>query len=224
MGPRNDDLGLDLSTLDAVIFDMGSVLIGWDVRPPYREHFASEEELETFLRGPFREIYDAVHDGDGTIAECLAPVRTRYPESEHLIDLYQNRWADFVTGVMHDTVQVARDLSSSGVTLFGLTNWPRQVWPPQTLLPEQSGEFEFLDLFEDIWVSGHHKLRKPDPASYHSALSRFERSPESCVFIDDLLVNVTAASQIGLEAILFEGADPLRRRLEQLELLQGKPQ
>ena len=207
------------TTREAAIFDMGSVLIGWDVRPPYREHFESESALDEFLSGPFREIYDAVHDGDGSIAECVAPVRERYPEAGELIDLYQNRWADFVTGVMHETVDIVRDLHANGISLYGLTNWPRQVWPPQELLPDQREQFDFLELFEDIWVSGQHKLRKPDPASYHSALSRFDREAESCVFIDDLSVNVAAANQLGLEGILFESARSLRKRLLELGLL-----
>ena len=72
---------------------MGSVLIGWDVRPPYRPHFNSEKEMEEFLQGAFREIYNAVHDGEGSMAECLQPVRGRYPELAHLIDIYEH-WLD----------------------------------------------------------------------------------------------------------------------------------
>ena len=203
----------------AVLFDMGSVLIGWEVRPPFRPHFRSEEELDEFLRGTFREIYDAVHDGDGSMAECLRPVRRRHPEASHLIDIYENDWAGFITGVMEETVAIVRELHARGVALYGLTNWPAQVWPPQTLMPEQAASYAFLDLFRDVWVSGHHKVRKPDPESYRSALRRFGIAAEEAVFVDDSPANVAAAEALGIESIQFHDAPTLRRDLESIGLI-----
>jgi 2-haloacid dehalogenase len=203
----------------AVLFDMGSVLIGWDVRPPFRSHFESEEDLDGFLRGTFREIYDAVHDGDGTMVECLEPVRRRHPEAAHLIDIYESNWAAFITGVMEDSVAIVRELYERGVALYGLTNWPAQVWPPQSLMPEEAESYTFLDMFADIWVSGHHKLRKPDPESYQSALRRFGLVAEEVVFVDDVPANVAAAEALGLVGIQFQDAPTLRRDLEGVGLL-----
>ena len=203
----------------AVLFDMGSVLIGWDVRPPFRPHFESGEDLDGFLRGTFREIYDAVHDGDGTMTECLEPVHRRHPESAHLIDIYESNWAAFITGVMEDSVAIVRELHARGVALYGVTNWPAQVWPPQSLMPDEAESYAFLDMFADIWVSGHHKLRKPDPESYQSALTRFGLVAEEAVFVDDVPANVAAAEALGLVAIQFQDAPTLRRDLERVGLL-----
>ncbi|MEM6705582.1 MAG: HAD-IA family hydrolase [Acidobacteriota bacterium] len=201
------------------IFDMGSVLIGWELRPVYGEFFSSDPELEEFLRGPFRTIYDAVHDGRGSIAECVAPIRTERPEWNHLIDVYEHRWGDFITEVMTDTVRIARELHAGGVPLYGLSNWPEQAWPPQKLRTDLATELDFLELFEDIWVSGEHKLRKPDPLAYKSALQRFDVAPGEAVFIDDLDENVAAANQLGLHGLLFTDAPTLRRDLEAIGLL-----
>ena len=203
----------------AVLFDMGSVLIGWDVRPPFRPHFESEEDLDEFLRGTFREIYDAVHDGEGTMAECLRPVRRRHPEAAHLIDIYEQDWAAFITGVMEETVTIVRDLHARGVRLYGFTNWPAQVWPPQSLTPDKAESYAFLDLFSDIWVSGEHKLRKPDPESYRAALRRFGLVAEQAVFVDDTPANVAAAEALGLVGIQFHDAKALRRDLESVGVL-----
>jgi 2-haloacid dehalogenase len=203
----------------AVLFDMGSVLIGWEVRPPYRPHFDSDEEMDAFLRGPFREIYNAVHDGDGSMAECLRPVRARYPELAHVIDIYEYNWAGFITGVMEDTVAIVRELHTRGVALYGVTNWPAQVWPPQQLMPEQAESYAFLDLFSDVWVSGEHKLRKPDPESYGSALRRFGIAAEEAVFIDDIAANVEAAEALGMMGIQFRNAKALRDDLKEAGLL-----
>ena len=205
--------------MSAVLFDMGSVLIGWEVRPPFRPHFGSNDELDEFLRGTFREIYDAVHDGDGSMAECLRPVRERHPDIGHLIDIYETDWAGFITGVMEETVAVVRELHARGVALYGLTNWPAQVWPPQRLMPEQAASYAFLDLFRDVWVSGEHKVRKPDPESYRSALRRFGLSAVEAVFVDDSAANVAAAEALGIESFRFRDAPTLRADLEKIDLL-----
>ena len=203
----------------AVLFDMGSVLIGWEVRPPFRPHFRTEGDLDVFLRTTFREIYDAVHDGEGSMAECLRPVRRRHPEAAHLIDLYETNWAAFITGVMEDTVAVVRELHAGGVALYGLTNWPAQTWPPQRLVPADAESYEFLDLFTDVFVSGEHNLRKPDPECYRAALRRFGLSPEEAVFVDDREANVTAAEALGLVGIHFRSAEALRRDLKRAGVL-----
>ena len=198
---------------------MGSVLIGWEVRPPYRPHFRSDEELEEFLRDTFREIYEAVHDGDGSMAECLLPVRERHPDAAHLIDIYEKNWPGFITGVMEDTVTIVRELHARGIALYGLTNWPAQQWPPQRLMPEKAESYAFLDLFSDVWVSGEHKVRKPDPESYRSALRRFGIAAEEAVFVDDIPANVAAAEALGIAGIQFVDAKALRRDLERVGVL-----
>jgi len=189
------------------------------VRPPFRPHFGSDAELDAFLRGTFREIYDAVHDGDGSMAECLAPVRERHPDVAHLIDIYEHNWAGFITGVMEETVLIVRELHARGVALYGVTNWPAQVWPPQRLMPEQAEAYAFLDLFRDVWVSGEHKVRKPDPESYRAALRRFGLAAEEAVFVDDSAANVAAAEALGIASIRFRDAQTLRRDLEMAGLL-----
>jgi len=204
----------------AVLFDMGNVLIGWEVRPPFRPHFDSEAALDDFLRGPFREIYDAVHDGDGSMKSCLEPMRERYPEAAQLIDIYETSWGSFITGIMQETVAVVRELDARGVKLYGLTNWPAQVWPPQTALPPSDAKsYAFLDLFLDVYVSGEHKLRKPNPAIYTAALERFGLRPEEAAFVDDLEPNVAAADALGLLGIHFRDAKGLRCDLESNGLL-----
>ena len=197
---------------------MGSVLIGWELRPPYRPHFDSDEEMEEFLQGTFREIYNAVHDGDGSMAECLLPIRGCYPELAHLIDIYEYNWAGFITGVMEDTVAIVGELHARGVPLYGVTNWPAQVWPPQQLMPEQAESYAFLDMFSDVWVSGEHKLRKPVPEGYRSALRRFGIAAEEAVFVDDIAVNVDAAEALGMKGIQFRDAQALRVDLKEAGL------
>jgi 2-haloacid dehalogenase len=68
-------------------------------------------------------------------------------------------------------------------------------------------------------MSGEEKLKKPDPAFFQVLFDRHALAPHDCVFIDDSLVNVEAARQLGMHALHFGGAEPLERELIALGLL-----
>lgn len=204
----------------AVIFDMGNVLIGWDPFAPYRRHLPDPADLVAFLSGFFRTIYNAVHDDPRPMRDCLAPLKEAHPDKLHLIELYEMEWGSFLTGPMAESIEIVEALAARSVPLFGLTNWPHQVWPPNLhVVEERRQSYAFLDLFKDVVVSGQVRMRKPDPDIYRHALERFGLDAREAVFVDDLGENVDAARDIGMTGILFEGAGPLRRELAALGLL-----
>jgi len=73
--------------------------------------------------------------------------------------------------------------------------------------------FDFLDLFEDIIVSGEEGVAKPDPKIFEILRQRIGRSLAGCIFIDDSMANVAAAREAGLNAILFTDTGHLREDL-----------
>jgi epoxide hydrolase-like predicted phosphatase len=70
--------------------------------------------------------------------------------------------------------------------------------------------------FDDVIVSCDVKLIKPDPAIYTLALERAGCQPEQAVFIDDRIVNVAAAQELGINGILFESREQTCNDLEKL--------
>jgi len=203
--------------LRAAIFDMGNVLIDWDPRVVYRPHFASENELEIFMNGLFARMQQAIHATDLAMADALAPLKTVYPDDVVLIELFERGWFDFLRGPMAQSLAVVDALAAQKVPLYGLTNWPRPVWPP--LCSRGVHDYGFLALFDDILVSGQEALAKPDPAIFERALARFELEPREVVFIDDLPVNVEAAEALGMTGHRFVSADHLETDLVRLGLL-----
>lgn len=204
----------------AVIFDVGNVLIGWDPHTPYRRYFPDDATHAAFFDGFFRTIYNAVHDDPRPISECLAPLKREHPDKHVLIELYEKEWASFLTGPMTASVEVLKELAAHGTPLYGLTNWPHQVWPPGDYVGvEARALYDFLDLFEDVVVSGQVRMRKPEAVIYRFALERFGLAADEAVFVDDLVENVEAANALGLTGILFRGAEGLRGDLARLGLI-----
>ena len=91
--------------------------------------------------------------------------------------------------------------------LYALTNWSAE------LFPRALDRFEFLDLFEDIIVSGEEEVAKPDPEIFEVLEDRIGHSLDDCVFIDDSPRNVEAAAAAGMDAIHFTDTGHLREDL-----------
>lgn len=64
------------------------------------------------------------------------------------------------------------------------------------------------DLFEKLWFSHQIGLSKPDPEIFRYVLNDGELKPEETLFIDDTLVHVEAARNVGINAWhLLPGTD-----------------
>lgn len=74
-----------------------------------------------------------------------------------------------------------------------------------------------LDRFFNGYVLSYQiGARKPDPVSYERALALIGRSADQCLFVDDRRVNVEAAKEAGMRALLFQNAYDLSRDLKAL--------
>ena len=103
---------------------------------------------------------------------------------------------------------LAEGLAGKGFELYLLTNagprhreyWPK--YPAARFFPE-----------ERIFRSADCKLLKPEREFYTAALERFGLEAGECLFIDDNAVNCEAAARLGIDAVVFHGAEDLRREL-----------
>ncbi|MGH8894887.1 MAG: HAD family hydrolase [Actinomycetes bacterium] len=204
------------TAVTAVVFDLGGVLIDWDPRHLYRRLLASEEEIETFLdEVDFAGWNHAMDAGRGTWAEAVQELGARHPHRRELIAAYPARFAETLSGALDDSVEVLRDLAEQGTRLFALTNWSAETFETAR------HRFGFLDLFDDIVVSGEEGVAKPDPAIFAVLVDRHRLDPAGTVFVDDAPANVDAATAAGLTGLLFTDAQGLRRDLSRLGLLAG---
>ncbi|MGW1124408.1 HAD family hydrolase [Streptomyces sp. NPDC002526] len=64
--------------------------------------------------------------------------------------------------------------------------------------------YRFDELVEHIAYSHEIGVEKPDPRAFEAVCAALEVRPESCLFIDDLAVNVEAAQAVGMQAHLFQ--------------------
>ncbi|RIQ11071.1 HAD family hydrolase [Jiangella rhizosphaerae] len=203
-----------MSAPQAVVFDLGGVLVDWDPRYLYRTLLPSEDAVERFLAEVTTPEWNAAQDAGRTWADAVATLSAEFPEHAELISAYDTRWIETIGGEIEGTVELLRELRDAGsVGLFALTNWSAEKFP---LAMER---FEWLSWFEGIVVSGTERLVKPDPRIFQLLLDRYGLDASSTVYIDDNPPNVDAAADLGMTSLHFTGPDRLRDELSQLGLV-----
>jgi 2-haloacid dehalogenase len=191
-----------------VIFDVGNVLIDWDIRRVYRQVLADEAEIDGFLREVDWFAWNLELDRGGRWDERVAELSARHPHHRALIEVAHHRWHDAVSGEIAGTVDILAALRAAGTPLYAITNFSTEKFA------ECQERFIFLaNSFRDIVVSAHENLIKPDPAIYRLCLERNGLAAGDCVFIDDSPHNVAAANALGIDGVLFTDAQTLRRDL-----------
>lgn len=77
---------------------------------------------------------------------------------------------------------------------------------------------EVMALFDFVLESSKEGIRKPNPLIYQRACDRLHVSPNECVYLDDLGVNLKPARDLGMHTIKVATED---QALEELERLTG---
>ncbi len=202
-------------TIEAVIFDLGGVLIEWDPRHLYRELLPDEPAVERFLAEVCTPAWNARQDAGRSFDERAADLIELHPGQEGLIRAYVDRWGEMLGGEIEGSAALLAELDTAGVPLFALTNWSTETFP---IAQERFG---FLRRFRDIVVSGREGVAKPDARLFEIAVRRFGVAPSRCLYVDDSEANVEVAGRLGFVAERFVDTAALRRRMVELRLLPG---
>lgn len=193
----------------AVIFDVGNVLIRWDIRLLYRTLLADDAAIAAFLEEIDFDGWNRQLDGGEDWTAGVAAQAARFPHHAPLIEAFGSRWHETVPGPIEGSVAILDELAASGVALYAITNFALPRWE------ESRARFPFLAThFRDVVVSGAEGVTKPDPRLYTLCLSRNGLQAPDCIFIDDSPANVAAAAALGLDAIRFTNPITLRQALQ----------
>lgn len=204
------------TTITAIIFDFGGVLIDWDPRYLYRRYFPNQPDaMENFLLEIRFAEWNLRQDKGRPFAEAVASLSADFPQYAHLIRAYWEHWEESIPGPMAGSIRILKQLKQAGYPLYGLSNWSAETFPIAYK------KYDFFKLFDDIILSGEVKLIKPDPAIFNLTLKRIRRSASECLLIDDSITNIEAARRLGFKTIHFQSPDQLETELSNLQLLKS---
>ncbi len=192
-----------------IVFDMGQVLVDFDIRAFADRYDISEEDKELLLDVVFIgnanwSLNDWGYITEQDVAERAKPL---LPGRLHKIaEELATRWWDPIIPVegMEDVV---RRLKENGYGIYLLSNagyTHRDYW----------GSVPGSQYFDGIVVSAYERLVKPQPEIYTRLLARFGLKGEECLFVDDRELNLAGAEIAGMHSMIFKGREDFLMRLE----------
>lgn len=198
--------------VDAVLFDMGGVLLGWDPVRLYEQVLGDRAAAEALVDEIDLHRWNDRVDLGEPYDEVIEKWQAAYPERAEEIAAYRERWADTLTGPVPGVAEIVDELREAGVPVVLLSNTGAETFPLcRRVAP-------VLDRLDGIVLSAAEGVAKPDRRLYELALARFGFDAARTAFVDDRPRNVTAAAELGLQAVAFTDAAALRGDLRALGL------
>ena len=197
-----------------VIFDLGNVLIEWNLRNLYSTLIPDPGELNYFLENVLTMDMNDKLDRGTPIHEVAASVAAQHPEHRALVLAYAEHWQQTLGPVSEGTVEILEDLSRTDVQLLALSNWGKDTFA------SIEANYSFFKLFDGMVISGREGVAKPDRAIFDRLCERYDVRPQDAVFIDDSSANIVAAMALGFDALLFDSPELLRQQLIYRGLLE----
>lgn len=194
-----------------IIFDFGGVVMDWNPRYFFKDHFNDDDKMEHFLKNIATAEWNAEQDRGRSLAEGTEIQVAKHPEWENEIRAYYDNWTMMLKSDIPHNVEVLRKLEHSKYNLFGLTNWSAETFPYAL------ENYDFFKIFEGkIVVSGTEKLIKPDPTIWEVLLKRYQIKAEESVFIDDNAKNIEVAKSLGFICIHIKEDTDLEKEMRDL--------
>ncbi|MCB2290939.1 HAD family phosphatase [Clostridium sp. CS001] len=190
-----------------IIFDIGNVLL--EFKPlDYLKRTFNDDNLEKLL---YMEIFlseEWLHLDRGILTqdEAIKIISLRNPMQEVHIKKCMENWIDILSPI-EGTVKILNELKENGYKLYLLSNFHSLAF--ETVY----SKYDFFKYFDGGIISYKENLLKPESAIYSKLLDTYKLNPEECLFIDDTLVNIEAASRLAINTIHFEGCEMLSQSL-----------
>lgn len=194
--------------ITTIIFDLAEVYL--------KGLLGVENFLVTKLRIPAKEIHQKFHGEDLTDF-----FQGRISEEKYFEKIIiKNKWeisVDFLKDAVRKnfeeiegTREIIEKLKKKGYKL-GLVSVHSKEW-----IDYCEKKFDYHKLFDSVLYSFEIGICKPDKKIYEKILQEMQVKPTECLFIDDSLINIRYAKELGMNAIQFKNSSQL---IEELAIL-----
>ncbi|SEK57094.1 2-haloacid dehalogenase [Roseovarius nanhaiticus] len=193
-------------TPQAVIFDIGNVLIAWQPERYFDRLCGASRRRAMFGSVDIHAMMNRIDAGADFGAEA-ARMAAVHPDFASELMHFRDHWCDIAQPAIPHSVRLMTALRARGVPVYALSNFGAGNFPLS------AAQFPFLRQFDRAYISGRMGLIKPDPAIYAAVEADCGLLPEALFFTDDRAENIEAAAARGWQVHLFEQPEGLARAL-----------
>jgi len=187
-----------MSKVEAVVFDIGNVLIEWQPERYYDRAIGEDRRRVMFAAVDLHAMNDRVDRGEN-FRDVIYETAEAYPEWRAEIRAWHDNWIELAAPAIERSVRLLRALRAKGVPVFALTNFGVESFDYALT------HYPFLDEFDRRYISGHMKVIKPDVGIYEAVEADCGVPPAALLFADDRTDNINVAAARGWQTHLFEG-------------------
>ncbi len=191
---------------EAVVFDVGRVLISWDPEGFYDKAIGRERRGQLFAEVDLLGT-NAAMDLGAPWRTSLQVLAERHPDWTDEIMLWHDRWIEITRPAIDHSVRLLRALRRRDVPVLALTNFGVETFA------HARTHYDFLNEFDEVVVSGEVGTTKPDPLIYTRLEHRAGIAGDRLLFTDDLPANIETAAARGWRTHLFTRPDRWAARL-----------
>lgn len=205
-------------TQKTILFDIGLVLVDWHPNALLKSFLPEElpdgaEDYFAYQFVTWNKEWDR-----SSFKAGIAATKKDYPEYGALMDAYLANWLEHGLGQPIDsTVQLMKRLKAEGHRLIAASNFATDTFK----LARKEGRLDFVDLFDELHISGYINIIKPDPAFFETLIEKFDVDTNNALFIDDLEDNIESAKSCGIDGVLYTGAKALEGELVKRSFLKA---
>ena len=191
-----------------LVFDLGNVLISF--RPSeyldqknYPENIKTKILSEIFGSKEWLMLDNGIINTKQAIDSIAAHSSLKKEEIAHIFNLRSE-----LLFPLDENVRLLPELKKQGFRLFFLSNFPLD------LFEEVKTGYYFFKYFDGGVISAEAKVSKPDSRIYDILLKKYSLTPEECLYIDDIEINVKAGEAAGMKGLVTFGSPAISKEIE----------
>ncbi len=193
--------------VDAVIFDIGNVLIEWQPERFYDQAIGPQRRKALFDALDLHQMNDRIDRG-GHFRDTIYDFAQANPDWADEIRMWHDNWIEMAAPAIPQSVRLLRALRARSVPVLALSNFGIQNFD----FAERE-HYPFLGEFDQRFISGHMQMAKPDHDIYAAVEAQCGFAPETLLFADDRADNIATAQARGWQVHLFDGPQGWADRL-----------
>lgn len=192
--------------INAVIFDIGNVLIEWQPERYYDRVIGQDRRRAMFATLDLHAMNDRVDRGEN-FRDVVYATADATPGWADEIRMWHDDWLEMAKPVIPHSLRLLGALRAAKVPVFALSNFGIQTFEIAEPV------YPFLKDFDRRYISGHMGQVKPHTRIYEMVEQDCGLDPTTLLFTDDRQENLDTAANRGWQTHLFTGSAGFAARL-----------
>ena len=190
-----------------VVLDIGNVLVSFYPDIYISQFITKKGEIDYYNHICFKSAEWKCGDlGTKTRGEIIDAICEKYPEDAENVRMIMENCDDMLR-VSKKNTEVVKKLKAAGVGVYYLSNTNAHAFEYMT------SDFEVFSYMDGGIASYLDGVLKPGADIFELFLSRYGKTAEECVFVDDMPTNVNGAKAVGYNGIILKNIDDLEDEL-----------